>query len=162
MWNYMKLTLYWRTLPMEYHWVTQPEQWLILFDPLMPVTTQRGSKAMAETKEDFVTSLLAVVERFQLIFEPIFSGILDPHPRKLGRSLQSYEAQWKFSRINQPQKVRRSLPSKDNSRNLNRDGRPWATCQTGFLVFPKPQLTPHMLKYSVCVTSVWSSLRHSV
>ena len=127
----MKLTFYWRTLPMEYHWVNQPELWLILFDPLMPVTTQRGSKAMAETKEDFVTSLLAVVERFQFIFETIFSGILDPHPRKMGRPLQSCKAQWKFSRRNQPQKVRRSLPSKDKSQNLNQDGRPWATWQTG-------------------------------
>ena len=37
---------------------------------------------MAETKEDFVTSLLAlpetdsVVEHFRLIFEPIFSGMI--------------------------------------------------------------------------------------
>ena len=59
----------------------------------MPVTTRRGSKAITETKEDFVTSLLAaletdaVVERFRLIFEPIFSGILDPHTRKMGDAI---------------------------------------------------------------------------
>ena len=59
----------------------------------MPVTTRRGSKAMAETKEDFVASLLvaletdAVVERFRLIFDPIFSGILDPYTRKVGDAI---------------------------------------------------------------------------
>ena len=48
---------------------------------------------MAETKEDFVASLLvaletdAVVERFRLIFDPIFSGILDPYTRKVGDAI---------------------------------------------------------------------------
>ena len=43
---------------------------------------------MAETKEDFVTSLLAaqetdaVVERFWLIVDPIFSWILNPHTQE--------------------------------------------------------------------------------
>ena len=48
---------------------------------------------MAVTKEDFVASLLvalktdAVVERFRLIFDPIFSGILDPYTRKVGDAI---------------------------------------------------------------------------
>ena len=48
---------------------------------------------MAETKEDFVASLLvaletdAVVERFRLISNPIFSGILDPYTRKVGDAI---------------------------------------------------------------------------
>ena len=48
---------------------------------------------MADNKEDFVTSLLtaletdAVVERFRLIFEPIFTGILDPYTRKMGDAI---------------------------------------------------------------------------
>ena len=48
---------------------------------------------MADNKEDFVTSLLialetdALVERFRLIFEPIFTGILDPYTRKMGDAI---------------------------------------------------------------------------
>ena len=48
---------------------------------------------MVDNKEDFVASLLtaletdAVVERFRLIFEPIFTGILDPYTRKMGDAI---------------------------------------------------------------------------
>ena len=48
---------------------------------------------MAETKEDFVAALLVVletdaaVERFRFIFDPIFSGILDPYTRSVGGAI---------------------------------------------------------------------------
>ena len=48
---------------------------------------------MAETKEDFVTALEtdAVIERFRLILDPIFSGILEPYTRKLGDAITKRE-----------------------------------------------------------------------